>query len=291
MRRVAFATYEGLPNLSSDDQSLREILLEDFKIETPMWSDPSVEWDSFDAVVLRSVWDYHKRINEFENWLDDLEVEQPNVFNPIEVVRWNLNKKYLLELETTGCPIVPSILLKKGDAVSLEQILKQNNWADAVVKPVISASALRTVRVSLKNLKSFESDFLSWIAEQDLIVQPFVSDIQSHGEYSVLYFDSSFSHAVLKTPKAGDFRVQEEFGGVTKRVDAPKAVQHLADDLNQWLFEKFRTPLLFARIDIVVIEGKPAVGEIELIEPYLFFSHHGPSRGLFKSALEKALKG
>ncbi|MEQ1877101.1 MAG: hypothetical protein ABL958_10675 [Bdellovibrionia bacterium] len=288
---IALATFDGLPELSDDDRLLkRELESGGARVETPLWHDPEIEWGEFDAVVLRSVWDYHKRPQEFLNWLEDLESENARVFNPLAALRWNFSKRYLLELETMGCPIVPSHILKRGDRIDLADFLTKNGWSEAVVKPVISASALKTKRVAASDARFFQKKFETWLEDGDLIVQPFVPDILTAGEYSLLYFGSEYSHSVLKKPKDGDFRVQQEYGGRTASVQPPQDVKRLVDDLNQWLFEKFREPMLFARFDIVTIDGKPAVGEIELIEPFLFFSYHGPSTGLFKKSLEKALK-
>jgi glutathione synthase/RimK-type ligase-like ATP-grasp enzyme len=289
--KLALVTFEDLPNLSEDDRLLKADLERGFaSVETPLWSDPSIEWSGYDAVIMRSIWDFHKKPRSFLAWLDDLEAEDARVFNPVEAVRWNFSKRYLLELETEGVPVVTSHLVKMGDRIKLADIMKSNGWREAVVRPVISASAMRTKRVPLEGVEFFQPVFESWLEDGELLVQPFLHEIQTAGEYSLLYFGSQYSHCVLKKPKAGDFRVQQEYGGLTEKVEPPPVVRQLAQDLNHWLFEKFRVPLLFTRFDLVTVNGKPAVGEIELIEPFLFFGSHAQSTGLFKHSLEKALK-
>ena len=288
--KIALATCSQFPSLSEDDRLLRAKLIRaGYDVEAPVWSDHSVEWEDFDAVILRSVWDYHKRLGEFESWLEDLENESARVFNPPAVLKWNINKRYLLELETKGCPIVPTQILASGGRISIENILDSNGWTEAVVKPLVSASAMRTVRVSRSNANELKSDIDSWIDEHDLMIQPFVADIESTGEYSLLYFGSMYGHTVVKKPAPGDFRVQQEYGGLTELIDPPPEIKRLGDDLNHWLFEKFNTPLLYARFDIVTIENRPAIGEVELVEPYLFFGYSPASLDLMTVALGKFL--
>ncbi|HEX4925346.1 MAG TPA: hypothetical protein VFV50_14725 [Bdellovibrionales bacterium] len=290
LKRIALITAEDWPELSEDDRLLKAHLeTEGFAVETPVWSDPSVEWDAFGALVMRSIWDYHKRFDEFAAWLEDIEAEARRIYNPLSVVRWNASKAYLLELETQGCPIVPTHLARQGQGLELAHIMDANGWSEAVVKPAISASALRTKRVPRAEAAAFQSVFERWLAGGELLVQPFISQIATEGEWSLLYFGSGFSHSVLKTPKAGDFRVQSEYGGSTRAQPAPAAFRKLGDDLNQWLFEKFGTPLLFARIDLLSIDGKPALGELELIEPYLFFGSEPESIGRFTRELRRLL--
>ncbi len=213
--RIAFVTCERLPEITQDDGlAVAALIARGASVEARIWSQPDIRWEDFDAVVIRSAWDYHLRIDEFLAWLERLEAVSANVWNPPALLRWNLDKAYLDELAARGIPKVPSRRVRRGHRVALATILGELGWDDAVVKPAVSASAHRTFRTLQSEAEEL---FFELLQTGDALVQPFQPQVTSEGEWSLCYFGGSFSHAVLKRPGAGDFRTQTEMGVLSLR--------------------------------------------------------------------------
>jgi len=270
--RIALATCRALPALFEDDHPLVEALAsEGVRAEPAVW-DEAVRWSEYDAVVLRSVWDYHLQAQAFETWLGELEAGSIPCWNPVSLVRWNLDKRYLRELEAKGIATVPTLWVDRG--VSAEEAaarIAATGWADLVVKPTVSAGAWRTVRMAGDGVPGRVDELRSMLAEGGVMVQPFVPEILEEGEHSLLFFDGDFSHAVLKRPRSGDFRVQWVHGG-----------DHVATAPSRSIVEQAAavlaaapSPGLYARVDGVIRGGRLILMELEQIEPYLFLSE-GP---------------
>lgn len=236
LKRVALVTWRGLPDLAPDDRLLRDALVRrGIDARAEVWDDPRVDWRAFDAIVLRSTWDYHKRAEEFRAWIDAL--DGLPLWNPPEILRWNIHKSYLLELESRGVPIVPTLLVRGGEGF--------------IVKPAVSATAFRTERHA---------------AGCDLLVQPFVPEIARDGELSFVFLGRAYSHAVRKRPRGGDFRVQPDFGGTVEPFDPPPGLIDQAARIAATLGRRW----LYARVDCVVRDGRLMLMELEATEPSLF---------------------
>ncbi len=288
MARIGILTFENLPELSSDDQLLREALIrKGYEVSQIIW-DQIEDNPAVDLLVVRSIWDYHKKYDSFLKWLKLAESRNWNVQNPVPVLRWNSDKMYLKELRLNGLPIVPTRWLHHNEKnITLHDIIQDQEWSDVVVKPVVSASALRTERVLLKDVERFEPIFQKWLSQHSLMVQPFFQEICTFGEWSLLYFGGNYSHAILKKPKSGDFRVQAEFGGTTHKLDPPESFKKLSDRIIAFMKAKFGTDCLYARIDLIDYSGHPLIGELELIEPFLFFSYDEKSVQRFVDAVSR----
>ena len=252
-RICAFLTTDDLDGYVTDDQ-LAETAMEEigWKVEHVPWRQGG--WERFDAVVIRSTWDYHKHLEEFLAVLEQIK----RLANPLEVVRWNARKTYLRDLEARGLPVVPTVWNPRPDASLFDQL----GTDEIVIKPVVSASAFHTYR--LRRGEEMETAF----ADREVMVQPFLRSIVEEGEYSLFFFGGELSHAVLKSPKEEDFRVQEEHGGLIRRVDPPAALV----DLGHRIVESLPAPTLYARVDLARLDsGAYALMELELIEPSLYF--------------------
>ncbi|HEV7783952.1 MAG TPA: hypothetical protein VGQ28_01380, partial [Thermoanaerobaculia bacterium] len=214
--RIAFVTSAAWAGLTADDRlAVTELTRRGAEVQPALWDDPAVDWSSFDRVVLRSCWDYHLRLPEFLDWLDRMEQSAVPLWNPPPLVRVNADKAYLEPLAAAGAPVVPTLRVEKGEPANLAAILAERGWSEAVVKPAVSASAFRTRRLRQEEAGSAQEDFAGMLAGSAVLVQPFVPEIQTRGEWSFLFFAGEFSHAVLKRPRDGDFRVQHELGGST----------------------------------------------------------------------------
>ncbi len=233
------------------------------------WDDPAAEWSGYDAVVLNGVWGYHRRCDDFHEWLSQLGWTGAAVWNSPDLVRWNSDKTYLRQLEERGVRIVPTVFVPQGAAVRLTDLLDARGWADAVVKPAISAGADDTVRISrdasAADIGQRTLDAIT--ASGTALVQAFVPEVRTDGEWSLYFFDGAPSHAVIKRPIGSDYRVQPMFGGVAELADPPA-----------WLSEQARAtldalpePPVYARVDGVCRGREFLLMEVELIEPAMFF--------------------
>jgi glutathione synthase/RimK-type ligase-like ATP-grasp enzyme len=266
--RLAFATWRDLPELTPDDRLAAEALRRRGAVVHPLrWDAPIGEWASFDAVIVRSVWDYHLRPLEFLRWVEALEQAGTRLLNPPDVLRWNHHKSYLRQLASQGVATVPTAWLERGADVDLAGLLADRGWADAVVKPAISASAYQTWASSRSSAPSDQGRFRDLLSVADALVQPLVPEVRSRGEWSIVFFGGAWSHAMLKRPREGDFRVQEELGGRAECREPPPA---LVEQARQALAAA-PAPCVYARVDGVERDGGLLVMELELIEPVLYF--------------------
>ena len=252
-------------------------------VEVP-WSKPVQDWSRFDAVVIRSPWDYQSNPETFLATLDEIEAAGVPLFNSSQICRWNIDKSYLRELADKGVPTIPTVWLDTLDHASLASLFDQPGFTDSlVIKPTIGAGAENLFVLGPTRCARWD------VAQQvfhdrPLMVQPFLPSIVSDGEISLFYFADRFSHAVLKTPAAGDFRVQEEHGGEIRSViPSPEILAVGAKTL-----QAVDQTLLYARVDVVELpDGSPAVIELELIEPSLYFPYDERSPRRFAAAFDE----
>jgi glutathione synthase/RimK-type ligase-like ATP-grasp enzyme len=269
--KLALVTYEDEGKYpgegATEDARLIEFLTKkglNVKYET--WTDTEVNWQQYGAVILKSPWDYFDKINQFYNWLNKLDQEKVYVLNPTAVVRWNTDKRYLLAVEEAGFPIVPSQIVEQKSV--FQPALLFERWATdtIIVKPVISGGAKNTFSLTPANLTTYENKINELLQEETFLVQPFMPEIQTEGEWSLIFFNGRFSHCVLKVPRPGDFRVQHYFGGAIIPSTPPASVLEAA----QKLVAKFASGCLYARVDGLNHKGEFRLMELELIEPMLY---------------------
>ncbi|AFL84697.1 Prokaryotic glutathione synthetase, ATP-grasp domain protein [Belliella baltica DSM 15883] len=273
MSRIAIITYEAkgsyaASNVADEDQVLASILDEidvDYKFE--IWSDKTVDWSQYACLLLKSPWDYFDRYEEYLEWCKHVQELGIPVYNDLETVIWNSDKKYLKEIENAGFSIVKTQFLEKGkNASDVYACYTLFGVQELIVKPAVSGGAKHTLKVSMGNFKSMKEKIDELLKSEEFLVQPFMEEIVSVGEYSYIFFDGKFSHAVLKSAKSGDFRVQHFFGGeITKIQLSSSELVYLES-----LVKAFTKDTLYARVDGVWRGGEFLLMELELIEPYLF---------------------
>jgi len=284
MPRVALVTSSKLPNLTADDRLLLAPLEHGIQAEPAIWDDAAVDWSSYDAIVLRSTWDYHLKPEKFLRWIDAQATAGTPLWNPATLVCWNANKTYLRDLDAKGIAIVPTIWPERGEPATLHERLHELGWKKAVIKPRISATAYRTHLITAENADSAQTLFEDSLAGAGVMVQKFMDSIIDEGEWSLMFFDGVFSHAILKTPASGDFRVQSDFGGSDRLVEPPAHVLQSARDILGKI-----EPTLYARVDGVVEDDQFYLMELELIEPALFLSSRPGAPLRFAEAIAKKL--
>lgn len=282
INRVALITYSGVPAITADDRLLRDALIaRGAEVEARPW-DAIADWSSYHRIVLRSCWNFHHRPQEFLLWVNEVgERHDGSLRNAPALVQWSVDKRYLRDLDARGVAIVPTIWVSAEDAdeaPDLDALIAEQGWVGgAVVKPAISATAHETWRVAADDGGAHQPRFKTLLAASPsgVMVQPYLPEIQD-GEWSLIFLGGDFSHAVVKRPANGDFRVQHDFGGTVERrqpddslIDDARAVLHAASKATNTVVEE----ILYARVDGIVRNGALLLMELEVIEPVLFFSH------------------
>lgn len=284
--RVALVTSAALAALAEDDRLLLEPLARrGIAAEPVVWDDPAVRWTEYDAAVIRSCWDYHERRGEFLAWVVELEAAGVPLFNPPAVVRWNADKAYLRALEAAGTVIVPTLWIEPSEPATLAVLLEEAGWDEAVVKPVVSAGARNTWRTSRARAADDEARFRALARRERLMIQPFLPEITAEGEWSLVFFGGRFSHAVIKRPKPGDFRVQEEHGGHATTAEPDPSLVAAAETALRHAPE----PCLYARVDGCVVDGRFLLMELEVLEPALFLAAAPGAAERFAASMAEAL--
>ena len=266
---VALVTYAGEPALTADDRRLQDALASRGANARAVNWDADEAWDRFDAVIIRSPWDYYKRYEEFSSWLDGLEARGARVYNPVPLLRWNSTKAYLRQLDEAGIVVPPTAWIARGEQVSLRRLMRERHWETVVVKPTISATAYHTYRIGPQVTDEDQAKVDGLTASRDVMIQPYLDEVATAGELSLLFFNGTFSHAVLKRPRSGDFRVQTDFGGSVEPVTpSPQIIREAARVL-----AAAPAPTLYARVDGCIVGGHFMLMELEAVEPCLFFNY------------------
>jgi glutathione synthase/RimK-type ligase-like ATP-grasp enzyme len=284
-RTIALVTYDERPDVTDDDRLLADALTaRGTSVQAVPWSAPSVSWSSFDAVVVRSCWDYFRRPAEFHAWLDRLETDGARVFNDVGALRWNAEKTYLRDLEARDVRVIPTQWLERGTASSLHDLRRETGWTALVVKPTVSGGAHRTWCALAGTVGDDDARLATMIDDGGVMVQPLVGEIERDGEWSLVFIDGRYSHAVLKRPRTGDFRVQREHGGSIEALEPPRAVIEAAERILSKTSSSYE-PLLYARVDGCVVHGELLLMELELLEPELFLRFAPRSAALMAEGL------
>lgn len=230
-----------------------------------VWDDDQVDWSQFDLVVIRTTWDYDERRDEFVDWAHRVE-EVTTLCNSADVVRWNTHKGYLMELEERGVPVVPTAWLGAGDDVELAALAASRRWDAVVVKPAVAAGS-RGLTIVDTHPGDGQAALDALLESHDVMVQPLLRRVATDGELSIVCLDGRYSHAIRKTPRAGDVRIQVEFGGTY----VPETPTDDLVALAEWVVDSTGADLLYARVDLVPADdGTWQVGEVEATEPSLY---------------------
>jgi glutathione synthase/RimK-type ligase-like ATP-grasp enzyme len=274
---IALVSCDRYPMLGPDDRHLLTALDEaGLAWEIRRWDDPATVWNGYDAVIMRAPWDYYVRPAEFEAWLDARRRDGSRVLNPLDAIAWNMHKSYLRDLEAAGIRVVETEWVE--DASHVAAALARRSWDHAVVKPVVSAGAWQTVSVR-------PGEVPADLAPGPLMVQPFLDAVVGEGEWSLVYTAGRFSHALLKRPAPGDFRVQEKHGGTVRPAEPSES---LLGDAERVLASA-PGGLLYARVDGVRDGDRLVLLELEIFEPVLYFGTAPGSAERFVAALRDRL--
>ncbi|WP_412465747.1 ATP-grasp domain-containing protein [Pedobacter sp. KLB.chiD] len=291
MKKIALITYldqgayDSITVESEDDKLLNFLKEKGLNIEKVIWNDTYINWEEYSIAILKSPWDYFDLIEDFYTWLDLLETKKVKLLNPIDVVRWNSDKRYLKEIETAGLKIIPSIFINKQDRLTLKHYFEKFNTNRLIVKPCISGGAKNTFRVTINDVDALAPKLNQLLQEEDFIIQPFLPEILESGEWSFIFFNGTYSHSLIKKAKAGDFRVQPAHGGSVH----PQNPDHELIATAQQYIDLFAKNCLYARVDGTFANGEFLLMELELIEPFLFLNTATESYDRYYKALKELI--
>ena len=275
-----------IQNILDEEQLLKAALeKQGLSVDITYWDDSSYKWNQTKCILFRTIWDYFKRFEEFFLWLEEIK-DQTKLINSYDLIKWNINKHYLKDLQEKGIQIVPTFFADKNCAQSLYNISRINKWPDLVIKPAISASAFKTYKILNGEINAKEKLFQELVHQRDMLVQPYIKTIEEFGEASLMVFDGNFTHAVLKKAKPGDFRVQDDFGGTVNSYDPTKEEILFAEKV----FQSCKSMPLYGRVDIVWDENRNFyLSELEIIEPELWIRKYPKSAERIAEAVKKIL--
>ncbi len=273
-RRVAVVTCREVSELDADGLAVAKALADvGLAPEPVVWDDPQVDWSRYVVALLRSTWDYPERRDEFLAWASRVD-GLTRLLNPYEALRWNSSKRYLLDLQGAGLPVVPTHFIAPGEERRLP-----NEGGEFVVKPAVSAGSRNTARYGVGDVEEALT-LVSRLLDQGrtVMIQPYLSSVDERGERLLVYLDGRFRHAGRKGP------LLERGAGLVEGLFAPEDVtpadpspveRAVADAAISLVAERFGPPA-YARIDLVTDrDGGPLVLELELIEPSLFLAEAG----------------
>lgn len=249
-----------------------------FSVEARPWNEVG-DLAGFDLVMPLVAWGYHLDPFGWHQLLDRMEQCDVPVLNPVPLLRWNSDKRYLAELGTKAVSVIPTLLFEAMDEAALGDA-RARFGGELVIKPPVSASADGTHRLG-------PADPLpSQAAGRPMLAQPFLGSVAREGEYSIMMFGGRFSHSIVKRPKAGDFRVQPHLGGTELACPPPEGAIELAEAA----LAAAPAKAAYARVDMVRDDtGRLAVIELELIEPALWLQHAPDQGASFADAIRQAL--
>ncbi len=285
-RRCAFLTMDDISGFVSDaDLSVPALQELEWDVDFVSWRRRDIDWNCYQLVYICTPWDYQDDPQAYLDVLGSIERSSALLVNSLETVRWNLDKQYLRELETRGVHIVPSLWFEHWSHTIPETAFSTFRTDRVVVKPQVGANADRTFVVERPAPTSQIDDLEKTFASTRLFVQPFVDSVQSEGEYSVFYFGGDFSHAILKVPRPGDFRSQEEHGADIRNCAGDDHLRAAAEKA----LALVRPAPVYARADFVRgNDGEYLLMELELNEPALYFRMDAGSPRRFAKALTAA---
>lgn len=246
------------------------------------WSDPAVDWRRYGAILVHCAWDYQDRHEDFLATLGRISGLGVPVFNDPATVRWNIRKTYLREFEARGVPVIPTLWPEAPTADDIAEAMRVFGVDDVVIKRQVGGGARGQTRYTRANLPAPGP-----ILDRPGMIQPFIASIATEGEYSFLFVDGAFSHALVKRAKSGDYRIQESYGGTSQTIDASPADRATARNV----LTALDTVPLYARVDMVRgPNGELLLMELEVIEPYLY-PKDGPQVGAMLGAALKSRIG
>ncbi len=293
---IVILTDSRFLNSESTDEYVQNVLLEDkyakvelerkgLRVGRTNWDNADFDWTETEYVIFKTTWDYFDRFEEFSKWLDDVS-KKTKLINRIETIRWNVDKHYLLDLNKKGVNVPNTIFIEQGDTREFAEIYLNSGWKDSILKPVVSGGGRHTYKINKDNAAEHETIYRELIKNEAMMLQEFQYSVLDEGEKTFMVFGGKYSHAVLKKAKAGDFRVQDDYGGSVHEYIASKEEVEFAE----WVVSLCNPIPVYGRVDAIKDnEGKLAVSELELIEPEMWFRMKPGSAEIYAEEVLRAM--
>jgi glutathione synthase/RimK-type ligase-like ATP-grasp enzyme len=271
--------------LDEDELTTNALIAEGFRVDRTNWDNPTYDWSKTDYVLFRATWDYFDRYEEFFDWLTRTS-QVTHFINSIELVTWNLDKHYLNDLHTQGIRIPPTQFIQKGKQSTLQKLVAETRWTELILKPAISGAARHTYRINPASAWDHEAIFHSLIANEAMLLQEFQPSVLTKGEVTFVLFGGRYSHALVKKPKRGDFRVQDDFGGTLHEYSPSQEEIKFAEHV----LTVCPSIPVYARVDCIWNDqDELCVSEVELIEPELWLRKHASASAQFAKAINLSI--
>lgn len=292
---VALVSCRHLPEPDLDAAPLAAALTAaGLSFRVAAWDDRQVDWADARLTVLRSCWNYPRHADAFMTWAEAT-AKVTTLLNPLPVLRWNVHKRYLLDLESHGIPVTPTVMVLQGSITTLAQIRRERGWQEVVVKPAVSAASFRTMLVTPDEMSAGEAHLRGLVAQRDTLVQAYLPAVEEYGERALIWVEGRLTHAIRKTPRLSG---QDESVS-SDAVPVAKEEAELAGNVMETLDAIITSPaagipiqdqLLYARVDIAPgPDGSPLLMELELMEPSLYFNQGPVSLDRFVAGMQERL--
>ncbi len=288
-KQCAYLTMDNTDGWEIDsDLSFEPMQALGWSIDMIPWRTVNVDWEQYQAVYICTPWDYPDDPDLFLNLLDAIDRSSAVLVNDIALVRWTIPKTYLRDLESRGAAVVPSLWYDKFDPDTLPGFFDAHQAEKIIVKPVVSTNANNTFLLERAMPADLVKELEKTFATRPFVVQSFMENVQVEGEYSLFFFSNEFSHAILKTPKDKDFRVQEEHGARIISAEPESALLETAADLLRLV-----DPMpIYARCDFIRgRNGRFLLMELEVIEPSLYLRMDSEAPMRFARAFDAYVAG
>lgn len=277
---------EYIQNIFTEDILVMNALKKKgFTILRTHWNDPEFDWTDTRYAIFRTTWDYFDRFAEFKTWLETAGTKTTFI-NPLSLIKWNMDKHYLLDLKNQGIRIPPTFFIEPNDSTSLKDVAVLSGWSQFILKPAVSGAARHTYRFDFLDVEKYQDIYRNLISKESMLLQEFLVSVPVKGEVGFIVINGRCTHAVLKKAKAGDFRVQDDFGGtVHDYYPSPEEISFV-----EKVVALCQPAPVYARVDIIWDnQNLPCVSELELIEPELWFRKNPLAADLFATGIAEII--
>jgi glutathione synthase/RimK-type ligase-like ATP-grasp enzyme len=286
---VGILTTKEMPDLMPYDQEVMvRLRQENVECEVVFWEDvleqPPASLHKYQLMVFRTVWNYYKNADSFYRLLDILKASGVPTANPLDIIRWNMEKSYLKKLMDEGYDVIPTVF-SNGDPQKAYDTAQKQNWDKMVLKPMISGGSYHTYVLEKGEEAKYQQYIQEHFVNRPFMLQEFIPGI-TEGEISTITFSNGYTYSVTKVPKAGDYRVQFNYGGQYRIHETPAEIQHIAEKI----FDRQERRTLYQRLDGVWHNGKFLIMEVELLEPDLYLNLSEEALQAFTESVLQKLK-
>ena len=283
MPRITLATCHEWPTPIGDEPLCKVLMARGHTVYSVPWNGAQEAFYDTDIVVIRACWDYSQSPDEFAEWISDLEHASVRLHNKPDVIRWNMDKRYLLDLQARGIRMPETVVITVAQNEDLLTEIERRGWDEAVAKPLVGQSGLGVMRLHPKSFDSWP-DLSS--GPRQIVLQEFRPEISTLGETILVFFAGCFSHAVRRVVAPGEWRSNSRYGARKVKCSVSAEIIRQAQEVLSVLTH----PPLYARVDGLIDDDSLTLMELELIEPDLGFAEVPDAAKTFARHIEDHLQ-